>query len=158
MFASVSTISWSLRPGSTHACVIKEMFFMRNKSSMLDVIPCFMLGLCLPTLTCVRVGSCTVCVSECVLIMPIECSCKFSYQCVVVYCLHGWGCPVSPVLSNQCQEEWSHQPTICFWRGQFWIEIRRGSADTLNSNLRDDKKEPMKRVLKPRSCNIIQII
>lgn len=76
MFASMSTISWSLRPGSTRVRVIKEMLFVRNKSSVLDVTPCLMFGLFLSTLTCVRVGSSTVCVRECVLIMSIKCSCK----------------------------------------------------------------------------------
>ena len=69
MFALTSTISWSLRPGTTRVRVIRDALFVRNKSRMLDVTPCLICGLFLATLTCVRVGSSTVCVSEWVLIM-----------------------------------------------------------------------------------------
>lgn len=51
MFLSMSTIrvAWSLKHGSACVRVIKEVLFVRSKSSMLDVTPFLMLGLCLPT-------------------------------------------------------------------------------------------------------------
>ena len=83
MFASTSTISWSLRPGTTRVRVINDVLLVRNKSKMLDVTPCLICGLFLATLICVRVGSSTVCVSEWVLIMSM----KFSW----IVLLSVWG-------------------------------------------------------------------